>query len=214
LELGRPLWGGMMSVVTRVVNEHGAAAQSDLGLMKLVASGDARAQRVLAHRLAGRVQRVARRLLSHSADADDAAQMALIEILRSAENFRDESTIERWADRITVRTSLRYARDQRKRPWMLSSRLESETVRSLDDGSVVHEDTPRRLEAYLGELPTARREVLVLKHGLGYTTEEIAELLGAPIGTVKDRLVAARKQIRKLIVRELRVGARSPKEES
>jgi RNA polymerase sigma-70 factor (ECF subfamily) len=197
----------MMSVVTRVSSEQRAPAQSDLGLMKLVANGDARAQRVLAHRLAGRVQRVAHRLLSHRADADDAAQMALIEILRSAESFRDESSIERWADRITVRTALRYARDQRKRPWMLSSRVDAETVRSFDEDAVVHEDTPRRLEAYLGELPSARREVLVMKHGLGYTTEEIAELLGAPIGTIKDRLVAARKQIRKLIVRELRVGA-------
>lgn len=202
----------MMSVVTRVSSEQRTPAQSDLGLMKLVASGDARAQRVLAHRLAGRVQRVAHRLLSHRADAEDAAQMALIEILRSAESFRDESTIERWADRITVRTSLRYAREQRKRPWMLSSRLDADTVRSFDD-ETVREDTPRRLDEYLGELPNQRREVLVLKHALGYTTEEIAELLGAPLGTVKDRLVAARKQIRKLIVRELRVGARSEREE-
>lgn len=194
-----------------VSSEHGsdrAPGQSDLGLMKLVASGDARAQRVLAHRLAGRVQRVAHRLLSHRADADDAAQLSLIEILRSAEGFRDESTIERWADRITVRTALRYARDQRKRPWFLGSRVDAETVRAEIE-PIIHEDTPRRLDEYLGELPEVRREVLVLKHALGYTTEEIAELLDKPVGTIKDRLVAARKQIRKLITRELRVGQRS-----
>jgi RNA polymerase sigma-70 factor (ECF subfamily) len=192
-----------------VSSEQRAPAQSDLGLMKLVASGDTRAQRVLAHRLASRVQRVAQRLLNQRADADDAAQLALIEILRSAESFRDESSIERWADRITVRTALRFARDQRKRPWYLGGRVDAELVRAEVEDSIPREDTPRRLDAYLNELPTARREVLVLKHALGYTTDEIAELLDTPIGTVKDRLVAARKQIRKLIVRELRAGIRT-----
>jgi DNA-directed RNA polymerase specialized sigma24 family protein len=50
--------------------------------------------------------------------------------------------------------------------------------------------------------------VLVLKHALGYTTDEIAELVDKPVGTIKDRLVAARKQIRRSILRELRIGTR------
>jgi RNA polymerase sigma factor (sigma-70 family) len=70
------------------------------------------------------------------------------------------------------------------------------------------QSTPRAVEEYLAELPAARREVLVMKHTLGYTTEEIAELTDNPVGTVKDRLVAARKQLRKLITRDLRFGAR------
>ena len=76
-----------------------------------------------------------------------------------------------------------------------------------DENDTAHEETPRRLDEYLAQLPAARREVLVLKHALGYTTEEIAELTDKPVGTVKDRLVAARKQIRRLIVRELKLGA-------
>ena len=76
-----------------------------------------------------------------------------------------------------------------------------------DEGDAAREETPRRLEEYLAELPVARREVLVLKHALGYTTDEIAELIDKPIGTIKDRLVAARKQIRRSIMRELRIGA-------
>ena len=187
------------------------AGQSDLGLMKLVAEGDAHAQRVLAHRLAGRVQRIAQRLLSNAADAEDAAQLSLMEILRSAGGYRDESSIERWSDRIAVRTSLRYARDQRRRPWAFASRVD---VLEVADAGSAHaadrtsEETPRALMDYLAELPPARREALVLKHGLGYTTEEIAALTDKPVGTVKDRLVAARKQVRKLIQRELRLGSR------
>jgi RNA polymerase sigma-70 factor (ECF subfamily) len=182
-------------------------AQSDLGLMKLVAGGDPHAQRVLAHRLAPRVQRLAHRLLANSADADDAAQIALMEILRAAAGFREESSIERWADRITVRTSLRHAREHRRRGFLTAGASDADEIRADDDNDSTKEETPRRLDEYLAELPPARREVLVMKHALGFTTEEIAALVDKPVGTVKDRLVAARKQIRRLIVRELKIGA-------
>jgi RNA polymerase sigma-70 factor (ECF subfamily) len=167
---------------------------------------------VLAHRLAGRVQRIARRLLTNPTDAEDAAQLSLMEVLRSAGGFREESSIERWADRIAVRTSIRYVREQRRRPWAFASRVDvldvADAHASGAPGDRASDETPRPLEEYLSELPPARREALVLKHGLGFTTEEIAELTGKPVGTVKDRLVAARKQLRKLIQRELRLGSR------
>jgi RNA polymerase sigma-70 factor (ECF subfamily) len=181
---------------------------SDLALMKLVAGGDAHAQRVLAHRLAPRVQRLARRLLRSPADADDAAQIALMEILRSAEGYREEASIERWADRIAVRTSLRHARDQRRRGLLSFGGDEADELPGQSmDRDATREETPRALEEYLAELPAQRREVLVLKHALGYSTDEIAELIDKPVGTIKDRLVAARKQLRKTIMRELRLGA-------
>jgi len=176
--------------------------------MRLAAGGDPHAQRVLAHRLAPRVQRIARRLLANPADADDAAQLALMEILRSAVNYREEASIERWADRIVVRTSLRQAREQRRRSLFVRPHAGAEELFGEHAHGGASEHTPRRLEEYLSELPRTRREVLVLKHALGYTTEEIAELTEKPVGTIKDRLVAARKQIRRLITRELRLGAR------
>ena len=180
-------------------------AAADLSLMKRVAAADKHAQRVLAHRLAARVRRISQRLLSNRADADDASQLALIEILRSAATYRDISTIERWADRITVRTVLRHAREQRRRLWQLGTLIDMDSIGASTELPAPTPTTPRAVEDYLAELPPARREVLVMKHSLGYTTEEIAELTDNPIGTVKDRLVAARKQLRKLIVRDMRL---------
>jgi RNA polymerase sigma-70 factor (ECF subfamily) len=184
------------------------AAAADLSLMKRVAAADKHAQRVLAHRLAARVRRISQRLLSNRADADDASQLALIEILRSAATYKDISTIERWADRITVRTVLRHAREQRRRLWQLGTLIDMDSIGASSDPTPTSRTTPRAVEDYLAELPPARREVLVMKHSLGYTTEEIAELTDNPIGTVKDRLVAARKQLRKLIVRDMRLWGR------
>jgi RNA polymerase sigma-70 factor (ECF subfamily) len=185
---------------------------ADHSLMKRVAAADKHAQRVLAHRLAARVRRISQRLLSNRADADDASQLALIEILRSAATFKDISTIERWADRITVRTVLRHAREQRRRLWQLGTLIDMDSIGASSE-PVPTARTPRAVEEYLAELPAARREVLVMKHSLGYTTEEIAELTDNPVGTVKDRLVAARKQLRKLIVRDMRLWNRGQAED-
>jgi RNA polymerase sigma-70 factor (ECF subfamily) len=189
------------------MKRNGAMA-ADLSLMRRVAAADRHAQRVLAHRLAPRVQRISQRLLRNRADADDASQVALIEILRSAATYQDISSIERWADRITVRTVLRHARAQRRRPWQLGhSLVDAESVSAPPpENDDVGEAAPRPVDEYLAELPAARREVLVMKHSLGYTTQEIAELTNSPVGTIKDRLVAARKQLRKLIGRDLRFG--------
>ena len=190
----------------------GASAESgrasDLGLMKRVASGDPHAQRVLAHRLAARVRRISIRLLGRTADGEDAAQMALMEILKSAGGYREESSVERWADRIAVRTSLHYARSQRRFPWSRGGGIEPDDVGAPVESERTHEEIPRALQTYLAELPATRREALTLKHALGYTTEEVAELTGVPVGTVKDRLVAARRQLRKLIQRDRRIGVR------
>lgn len=191
-----------------VVHKLEPSGDSDASLMRHAGAGDRRAQRVLAHRLAARVQRITRRLLRNQADADDAAQQALLEILRAAGGYAEKASVERWADRITVRTALRYAREQRRHGLSLGGLLELETFARPTRDVHTGEHTPRALEHYLDRIPRERREVLMLKHGLGYTTDEIAELIGKPTGTVKDRLVAGRKQLRKLIQRDLRLGVR------
>lgn len=62
---------------------------------------------------------------------------------------------------------------------------------------------PRALVEYLAELPETRRVALVLRHVLGYSVEEIAELTEVSPNTVKDRLLQAREQVRKTLRREL-----------
>jgi len=182
-------------------------SEADLALMAAVAARDERAQRLLVERLSSRVRKVARLLCRTGADADDAAQLALLEILRSAQGFRVATSLERWADRITVRTALRLRRREASRTQLL--------VRWMSPGSlpwgglgVSPEYESFGLETLLARLPSERREALVLRHALGYSVEEIAELTAAPTGTVKDRLVSARKQLRGLLERDLRRSSR------
>jgi RNA polymerase sigma-70 factor (ECF subfamily) len=176
----------------------------DLALMASVARREPAAERALVERLSSRVRRLSRMLSGTLVDADDAAQLALLEILRSAAGFRVAMSLERWADRITVRTTRRLVRRELERKGLLA--------RWIAPGSMpwgLKESSPPErvgLESFLDRLSPERREALVMRHTLEYSVEEIAELTGAPVGTVKDRLVSARKELRRALEREPAAG--------
>jgi len=180
-------------------------AQADVELMAAVAANDPSAQRVVAQRLAPRVRKLAGLLCRSAADADDAAQAALIEILRSAGSFRVANSLERWAERVTIRTTLRTARRERSRKGLLERWVPADLL-PWGTSAVQSSVEEVSLDTLFNRLSQERFQVFVLHHALEYTVDEIAELTGTPVGTVKDRLVMARKQLRKLLRAEARTG--------
>jgi RNA polymerase sigma-70 factor (ECF subfamily) len=169
--------------------------EDDATLMARVARGDASAQATLVQRLLRRVQRLCRALLRNGHDAEDAAQVSMLEIFQSARGYRGDSSVERWADRITVRTALRTSRSE-KRAQRLPIDLEPQRSVTAAGEDVV------MAQEYLGCLSERQRVVLILRHGFEYSIEEIAELTGISPNTVKDRLLRGRGIMRKLVRRE------------
>lgn len=171
-----------------------------LELVSLAGSGDAVAQEHLVALLRRRIRSVSLAILGHPEDAEDATQCILLEILSSAPNFRGGS-LNAWADRIAVRVAVRHARRRRVR-----SAVELDEERHgpvLETNARATQSVPRPVLEYLAELPEARRTVLVLRHVLEYSIDEIAEATDTSPHTVKDRLYHARKQVRQAIRRDL-----------
>lgn len=170
---------------------------ADVALMRRAALGDAPAQRAVVSRLMRRVQRLARVLTGHRDDANDASQASLLEILRSAGSYRGASSLERWADRIVVRTALRLSQGRRRDA---GTPLEEHVMPTF---------TPRnelglRAREYLDALPESQRTVLILRCGFEYSIEEISEFTRSSPNTVKDRLKRAREGVRRALRREER----------
>jgi RNA polymerase sigma-70 factor (ECF subfamily) len=163
--------------------------------MALVAAGDRSAQRTVVERLIGRAQRLAMVLLRERADASDASQTSLLEVLRCAHTYRGDSPLERWADRIVVRTSLRLASERRREP---PTATEPVAVAHVDRP----EDAPLLVEAYVRGLPDVQRIAVLLRHVYECSIDEIADLTRVSPNTVKDRLLRAREQIRLLVRRD------------
>ena len=180
--------------------------EGDRRLMELVAGNDSNAQSTLAHRLLPRVRRATRALLRDRSDADDATQLCLLEVLGSAKNYRGAGSIEAWSDRIIIRTTLRQAKRKRSQNKRIDAAAEPDALSGSGnhaaDAALVAADLPRDLREYLEALTGARREALVLRHVLGHSIAEIAELTGVSPNTVKDRLVTARQEIRKMVRRD------------
>jgi RNA polymerase sigma-70 factor, ECF subfamily len=170
-------------------------AGDDTALMAKVAAGDATARARLVRRLLRRVQRLCGALLRSGNDAQDAAQVSILEIFRSAGSYRGDSSLERWCDRITVRTAIRMSRAEKR-----AQRVPVEAYPSASS-SPASEETVLAQE-YLSRISERQRMVLVLRHAFEYSIEEIAELAGISPNTVKDRLLRGRGIMRKMLRRE------------
>lgn len=175
--------------------------------MLLVAAADPTATRTLASRLVQRVHRVSKSILRTPADADDAAQQSLIEIITSAKSYRGDSSLERWSDRIVVRTSLRLAKGRQKHGPKSEEESDLDALPAVDvTGERLGDDAPRPVKEYLAELPEAQRSALVMRHVMGYSVQEIADLSDVSPNTVKDRLLRGMKEMRRLIRRDVAIG--------
>ncbi len=141
--------------------------------------------------------RVAHGVLRNAADAEDVAQEALLRAYQKFDRLRDATRFRAWLVRITFRLALdrwRTARrrEQRETQWALPDlRPAPPTAEEIADANAFQ----ARLEKALQQLPEKFRMVLLLAAIEGYTLEEVAEMLGIPMGTVKSRLFFARKQL-------------------
>ena len=142
---------------------------------------------------------LARYLLRHVADAEDAVQECYLRALRHFDTFRG-GPIRPWLFAI-LRNVCFAARQQRRAGepqdaaeedavplWSEAAPTpETQMLRSHDDATI------RRL---IGALPEDFREVIVLREINDLSYREIAEIIGAPVGTVMSRLARGRAMLR------------------
>lgn len=180
--------------------ERASERVAELELMRAVAAHDPRAEAELVRRIIGLVRGRARVLTRNNADADDASQSAMVEILRSAANYRGDGSLAGWCERIAVRTILRLQRKQARAVAPIDDAINPDDVTATAPEPNLSETIPGgEVERYLLELSEDRHQALVLRHVLGHSVEEIAAQTGVSPNTVKDRLRMARKQIRQSI---------------
>ena len=141
--------------------------------------------------------RVARGVLRNTADAEDVAQEALLRAFKSFERLRDRNRFRGWLVRISFRLALdrlRLAKRRELRDTLWSQPAHQPPSASAEDIAASNQ-FQGHLERALEELPEKLRLVLLLSAMDGYTIEEIASMVGVPIGTVKSRIFIARKKL-------------------
>lgn len=165
--------------------------------------GDHDAFDQLAFRVVDRLYSVAYRILRNGPNAEDATQQALVTIWRQLPGLRDPDRFEAWAYRLLVNAS--YAEHRRRR--------REAPPGSLTDGATDDDPYPSvhdrdQLERGFQRLTAEQRAVLVLQHYLDLSHDEMAEVLGIPVGTVRSRLHGARGAMRAALEADARPTAK------
>jgi RNA polymerase sigma-70 factor (ECF subfamily) len=152
------------------------------------------------------VHNVCRRTLSHDADADDATQNALINVMRNIDRFDGRSSFTTWVYRIAANAAIDESRRRRRRMHVVSDEHEM-----ADDAGLVAEtqvDDADRLRPLLRQLPEEFRVAVVLRDVMDLDYDEIAEVLGVPGGTVRSRIARGRAKLAELLGNQTSVDER------
>ena len=143
----------------------------------------------------------ARKLAGDSARADDLYQETVLQALRKFGGLRDRNSFRPWFYRILVNRYRNSCRSWwfRRRSDSDGSRLEHEPQSDPRD----RYEARRRLNELLNILSARDRALVVLHEIEGWSTAELAEIIGRPEGTVRTWLYRARRKMRKRLMRSL-----------
>jgi RNA polymerase sigma-70 factor (ECF subfamily) len=179
-----------------------AAGPDDHELVAAAQAGDRRALDTLLRRHYDRVHAVCRRIAGSSRDADDAAQEAMISIVRGLPRFDGRAQFSTWVYRIATNAALDELRRRKRRPALHVVGDEREPVEPTDplaDREVTGVVDRMAIDAALDELPEEFRAAVVLRDVADLDYAEIAAALGVPVGTVKSRIARGRGQLTALL---------------
>jgi RNA polymerase sigma-70 factor (ECF subfamily) len=167
----------------------------DRALVAAAQAGDRDALDRLIRTHYDRIHAVCRRITGSESDAADAAQEALIAMVRGLHRFDGRSAFSTWVYRIATNASLDELRRRRRRPLSVVHDDDRADLEPADRNSgLAFELVADRevLEAALLEVPEDFRVPVVLRDVADLDYQEIAETLGVPIGTVKSRIARGR----------------------
>jgi len=155
------------------------------------------------------LRRYARALLRNRADAEDLVQEALARAIARADTFQTGTNMRAWLFTILHNVHVNQVRSRASRP-------DEVTVESVESRLTTPARQEERVEVRemmraLDELPDEQRQVLLLVALEGLKYEEVAEMIGVPIGTVMSRLSRGREAVRAKLANGASVALRRVK---
>ena len=166
-------------------------------------AGSEAAFRALVARHGPRVLEVCRRVLDRDEDAEDAFQATFFALARNGASIRERDAVVAWLHETAYRIALKTrARVIRRRAAEKKGAMPFSRIEPGDQGQeLVWKELRPILHEELVRLPEECRLPAILGYLGGKTNEEVAQLLGWPVGTVKGRLARARELLRSRLAR-------------
>ena len=166
---------------------------------------DPEALRELVERYGPRLRYYLRKLLKRQ-DVEDAMQDVWLETVRRLATLREPRAFGPWIYRIARGRAVQEIRRKRA-----SEPLDQEVIETVSAEATEGEEAEdfdvsdaRAIHEAMDELNAAHREVLVLRFVEQMSYEQMAEVLDAPVGTIRSRLHYAKQELRRVLIRRQR----------
>ena len=151
-----------------------------------------------------RMYAVTLRMCANREDAQDCLQDAMLRIYRAISGFKGQSAFSTWVYRITMNTCLDELRRRKSRNAssldnMLENGWSPADEEDVPERHAIASEQRRVIDKAIAQLPEDMRAAVVLRDIQGFSYEEIADMLGANIGTVKSRISRGRERLRSIL---------------
>lgn len=184
------------------------APETDQQLVERVQKGDKRGFDLLVLKYQHKMVSVVGRYIHDSHEVYDVVQEAFIKAYRALGNFRGDSQFYTWLYRIAINTAKNYLVSRGRRPPATDVAVEdaeyysgSDLLKDVDtpENNLFRDELKAEVDAAIRELPEDLRTAVTLREMEGLSYEEIADVMGCPVGTVRSRIFRARDAIDKRI---------------
>jgi len=176
------------------------AKLSEEDLIARARSGDSDAFKEIIRNYESRVAATVIGMLGQGPEAEDVGQEAFIRLYQSLAKFRGESSLGTYLTRIAINLSLNEIRRRRRRRKIFMTNSD-ETIEALADtlDQKKQKEMNGLVQGAVQMLPPKFSAVIVLRLIDGYSTEETANILNLPVGTVLSRLSRAQMKLKKIL---------------
>lgn len=185
----------------------GAPHVSDEALVAQTLASRPEAFALLYERYRERVYRMAYRFAGNKADALDLCQEIFVKAYEALPSFKGKARFSTWLTRIAANTCVdhlrqahtKHAGELDEESVKADLRLPGHRVAPEPGRNLEREELGAALSAAIAQLSPEHREVFLLHASESLTYEEIARVVGCPVGTVMSRLHYARKRLQGLL---------------
>lgn len=191
------------------------SAASDRDLVATAVTGSEGDFEELVRRYQRPISAYVYRMVGNYDSALDLTQEIFMKVYASLDRYRSEFKFSTWIYKIAHNAAVDHLRRTTAREQSLFRGTECDQYElPIESGKISPEveserkERSQEIEAVVRTLPTAYRELIVLRHAQDLTYEEIVEVTGLPLGTVKNRLFRAREIMRQHFVERGITGVR------
>ena len=191
------------------------ASDTDQQLVQRAQRGDLRAFDLLVLKYQGRIAALISRYVSDAGEVEDVTQEAFIKAYRALGKFRGDSAFYTWLYRIAANAAKNHLVAKGRRP---GADATIEDAQGFEEGGLLSESaSPEALamggelavvvESALNALPGELKAALMLREFDGLSYDDIADILGCPVGTVRSRIFRAREAIDQRVKEQISGGS-------